>query len=41
MWAWRKHHKDCDFWCDQYPWECNCGIRAPILLLIALWFREM
>lgn len=20
-----NHKPDCDFWCDQYWWECSCG----------------
>ena len=31
-----KHSPDCDYWCDQYPWECNCGVIDPPKELDAL-----
>lgn len=21
-----QHGKDCGYWTDQYPWECDCGV---------------
>jgi hypothetical protein len=24
-----NHHKDCDFWTDQYEFECVCGLTMP------------
>jgi hypothetical protein len=23
-----QHHGDCEFWFDQYPFECTCGLTA-------------
>lgn len=23
------HAVDCDWHCDQYPWECTCGLTTP------------
>ena len=24
-----QHHPDCEFWWDQYPFDCCCGLTAP------------
>ena len=24
------HRDDCDYWLDQYPWECNCMEKSDI-----------
>lgn len=24
------HHINCEFWHDQYPHECTCGVTAPL-----------
>ncbi len=24
-----SHHYQCDYWYDQYPWECSCGLTGP------------
>lgn len=24
-----KHDDDCDYWLDQYSWECTCGLTQP------------
>jgi hypothetical protein len=26
MW---QHHPDCEYWFDQYPCDCCCGLTAP------------
>ena len=28
------HHRDCDYWFEQYPNECTCGATRPK----AVWF---
>ena len=30
------HHPDCDWFCDQYDFECSCGATRPK----APWFDE-
>jgi ribosomal protein L37AE/L43A len=30
------HHPFCEFWLDQYPFECTCGLTARR----ATWFNE-
>jgi len=27
-----KHTNDCDFHCDQVPWECTCGAETALPL---------
>lgn len=22
----RQHATECEYWFDQYPWECTCGV---------------
>jgi hypothetical protein len=22
----KNHHTDCEYWHDQYEWECSCGL---------------
>lgn len=42
------HHIDCEFWFEQYPWECSCGKLERMSYLewierrrrTALWFWE-
>lgn len=31
------HHICCEFWVDQYPWECTCGATAKR----APWFDQV
>ncbi len=28
------HHYQCDFWHDQYPHECNCGLTGARLAMM-------
>jgi hypothetical protein len=25
-----RHAPTCAYWLDQYPWECTCGLTAPL-----------
>lgn len=25
----RQHKWDCEWHCEQYPWECTCGLTVP------------
>lgn len=35
-----QHHPDCEYWFDQYPNECTCGLTArPVWSKLEKWTR--
>jgi len=33
-----QHKTDCEFWHDQYPWECSCGLTQR--MSYAEWVKQ-